>query len=236
MRKALILFVLPLTVSLGLISRNATAQSSGGTVFRPTGSPRSTTGAASRGVCAIATANNQPSTTRVIPLIPATDGELTTSAHPTILVQNPDPTPQQAELSLWDENNNGIYQTTLSLPGKAGIVSIKLPDSSPELVVGKRYKWSLALICDPRQRDRDVVVEGWMQRTELSSTTMQQLSGVSDLDRVRIYAENRIWYDTLATMAELVKMHPNDSTILGRWETLLQSVGLKEVAQAPLVN
>lgn len=246
MKKAIRLltfFVLPLAVSLELVSFSAIAgqttavtSSSGSVVFKPNGSPRTTTGGASRGICSIPAPDTSQSQMLTIALIPNTDAELTTQAHPTIFIYIPDATIISAELSLWDENQKGLYQTTVSLSGKSGIVGIPLPDSAPSLAVGKRYKWSLALICDRDRRSRDVVVEGWMQRTQLSSTLEEQIKTVEPLQRARLYAQNRVWYETLATLAELRRDRPDDSSIATEWQNLLQSVGLQDVAQAPVIN
>lgn len=236
-------FVLPLAVILELVPLSATvgqsraaANSSGSVVFKPNGSPRTTTGGASRGACLSANAESSQTQKPTIALIPNTDTELTTQAHPTIFLYVPDATIQSAELSLWDENQKGLYQTKISLSGQSGIVGIQLPDAAPSLAVGKRYKWSLALICDRAQRSRDVVVEGWMERTQLSSTLEEQIKTVEPLQRARLYAQNRVWYETLATLAELRRNRPDDASISTEWENLLQSVGLQDVAQAPVIN
>lgn len=204
-------------------------------IFRPNGAPRTTSGGASRGVCTLAQAG-MPQVPRIIPLIPATTIELTAEGHPTLFVQIPDATVKEAELSIWDENLNGIYQTTVSLPGQAGIVSFKVPHSAPPLEIGKRYKWSLAVICDADQRSRDVVVEGWIQRTQLGTDLTEQLAVADPLQRVQLYAQNSIWYETLATLAQMRRSHPDDTSIAAEWQQLLQSVGLKNVAQTPVVN
>ncbi|HAX79974.1 MAG TPA: hypothetical protein DCY88_30100 [Cyanobacteria bacterium UBA11372] len=236
-------FLLPLAVSLELVplsgrlgQTTASANSSGSVVFQPNGSPRTTRGGASRGICSIASSESSQNKKPAIALIPNTDAELTTQAHPTIFLYIPDGTIVSAELSLWDRNQNGLYQTTVSLSGKSGIVGIELPDAAPSLEVGNRYKWSLALICDRTERSRDLVVEGWMQRTQLSSTLEKQIGTLEPLQRARLYAQNRIWYETLATLAQLRRSRPDDSRIATEWQSLLQSVGLQDVAQAPVIN
>ena len=236
-------FVWPLAISLelvplgGIVGQNtASANTSGSVVFKPNGSPRTTTGGASRGVCSIPMTATSQNKKPAIALIPDTDTELTTQTHPTIFVYIPDATIVSAELSLWDENHKGLYQTGVSLSGRSGIVGIGLPNAAPSLDVGKRYKWSLALICDRNRRSRDVVVEGWIERIQLSSRLEEQIGTVEPLQRARLYAQNRIWYETLATLAQLRRDRPDDSSIATEWQSLLQSVGLQEVAQAPVIN
>lgn len=208
--------------------------------FQPKGSPQRTSGGASRGICIQERASSQSATggarSQVVALIPATDGELTAAAYPTILVQIPESQPLKAEFSLWDENSNGIYQTTLTLTGIPGIVSFTLPDTAPALETGKRYKWTVAVICDPKEPLRNVVVEGWLERKELSSALKSEINSAEPLQKVEIYAKNGYWYETVATLAELKRSRPQDRTISAEWQQLLQSVGLSEFGQAPIVN
>lgn len=240
----LVFLIAPLSISLGLLpfgAVQAQSTSSETVIFQPNGSPRNTSGGASRGgpsrgVCTTTQAGTPQSQRRIIALIPATDTELTTEAHPTVFVYIPNSTAQKAEFSLWDENDNGLYQTTISLPNQSGIVSFKLPEDAPPLAVDKRYKWSIAAICDPNQRSRDVVVEGWIKRTQLNSALTQQLTSVDPLQQAKLYAQNKVWYEALATLAQLRRSRPSDSSIAVEWQQLLQSVGLKDVVQAPLVN
>ncbi|HEY9852249.1 MAG TPA: DUF928 domain-containing protein [Leptolyngbyaceae cyanobacterium] len=233
------LLLAPLSVSLVLLPVGVTpAQntSSGTVIFRPNGSPSTTSGGSSRGICSTGIAAKEMPYSAIVPLIPATDVELTAEDRPTIFVQITDSTFKEVELSVWDDRQNGIYQTTIPLPGKAGIVSVKLPEDAPALKVGTRYKWTLAVICDPSQRSRDAVVQGWIERIELSIALKEKLSTPDILERAKLYAENQIWYETVATLAQLRRSHPEDVKVTFEWQQLLESVGLKDVTQAPLVN
>ena len=50
-----------------------------------------------------------------------------------------------------------------------------------------------------------------------------------------LYAQAGIWYEALATLAELRRSKPNDSVLISAWESLLQSVGLDTVAKEPII-
>lgn len=206
--------------------------------FQPKGSPDRTAGGASRGLCSPAgvTSLGQGPKGAIAALIPATDTELTAAAYPTVLVKIPEFKSVQAEFVLWDENSNGIYQTTITLNDKPGIVSFKVPSSVEPLAIGKRYQWSVALICDPANRQRDIVVGGWLQRADVNPNLRSQLEGADLLQQTRLYAQNGFWYDTVATLAELKRSRPDDTSIAAEWQELLQSVGLAELSQIPLAN
>jgi hypothetical protein len=202
--------------------------------FRAKGSPQKTAGGASRGICQqLGPASSKPMLTA---LIPATDKELTTAAYPTVLVKISEPATRQAELTLWDGEGNGIYQTVVDLASTPGITSFKIPKTAGPLAVGKQYKWNLALICDPEERQRDIVLEGTLERVELSSTLNSSLATASPLEKAKLYAQNGLWYDTVATMADLKRSLPQNTQIGAEWQELLQSVGLTELSQVPLVD
>jgi len=54
--------------------------------------------------------------------------------------------------------------------------------------------------------------------------------------KVIAYARNGIWYETLATLAEMRRLAPNDSRLTTEWTQLLQSQGLESIADQPLVQ
>ncbi|MTJ14353.1 DUF928 domain-containing protein [Anabaena sp. UHCC 0187] len=202
--------------------------------FKAKGSPQKTAGGATRGVCQhLGTSSPQPILTA---LIPATEKELTVAAYPTVLVKISEPGTQKAELTLWDQEGNGIYQTIVDLTATPGITSFKIPQAAGALAVGQQYKWNLALICDPAERQRDIVLEGRLERVELSSTLNSSLATASPLEKAKLYAQNGLWYDTVATLADLKRSLPQNSQIGAEWHELLQSVGLTELSQVPVVD
>lgn len=207
--------------------------------FKPKGRPEQTAGGAARGNCLQVGASQGADgnvSAPIAALIPATDGEFTAADRPTFMVNISQPGVRQAELSLWDENSQGIYQTTISLAGTAGIVGLQLPKDAPPLEVGQRYKWTVAVVCDVANRQRDAVVEGWIQRGEMTATMTQELNAADALKQAQLYAANGFWYDTVAALAALRQSRPEDTTIAAQWQELLGSVGLTELAQEPVVS
>lgn len=227
--------LLPLFVGLALLPLTP-AES---VTFKPKGSPQKTVGGASRGICLQPGVLPQQMTTPqrlFTALIPPTKGELTAAAYPTLLVKILASKTLKAEFTLWDENGKGIYQTTFALPDQPGIMSFQLPSAAGELAISKQYKWSVAVICNPAERQRDVVLQGGWQRVKVSSALTSQLEAAQPLQKVKVYAENGLWYDTIATLAELKRSLPEDPRIASEWQELLQSVGLTELSQVPIVN
>lgn len=227
--------LLPLFIGLALLPLTP-AES---VTFKPKGRPQKTAGGASRGICLQPGVLPQQRTTPqrlFTALIPPTKGELTASAYPTVMVKILESKTLKAEFTLWDEDGKGIYQTTLALPDNPGIMSFKLPTAAGELAIGKQYKWTVAVICNPADRQRDVVLQGGWERVKVSSALSSQLAAAQPLQKAKVYAQNGFWYDTVATLAELKRSRPEDPRIASEWLELLQSVGLTELDQVPVVN
>jgi hypothetical protein len=115
-------------------------------------------------------------------------------------------------------------------------VKLSLP-ATVSLETGKDYTWQLALICDPTDRSGDQVVEGLIERTALSSAQKTRLAAATDpLKQAEVYAQARIWQETIAILAQLRRDRPNDSNVTNAWKELLNSVELPAIATAPLVE
>ena len=201
------------------------------------GKPESgTVGAGSRdaGKCGSDEAENQPLTL----LVPANAVALTVAERPTLLVYVPETMAEAAELSLRDEQGNGIYQTTIAWAETPGIMRIQMPASAPSLEVGQTYQWSVAMICDRDDRLRDRVVDGWIRRTEANMQLTQQLETASIPEQVVVYAQHGIWYDTISTLAELRSTSEDSTVVTNAWKQLLtsESVQLEEMLGMPLIQ
>lgn len=186
--------------------------------FPNVGTPRRREGAAVRGSGSCDSTEEKP-----VPLLPATEPVLTASQYPTFFVDLPKSSAKEAELRLFNSNKERIvYETTVILPSKPGIVSFSLPADGtlPPLEVGKSYYWQLTVICDPQDRSENTLVERPVQRVELSPNLVNELKKASPREHPAIYAEAGIWYDTLTSLAQLRRSSPNNSTIAADWAEL----------------
>lgn len=158
---------------------------------------------------------------------------LTQAEHPNFLVYLPQTTAQMGELSLFDEQMNGIYQMSIPV-AEVGLVSIRLPDTAPGLAKGKPYYWTFALACNATDRTEDWVVGGWIERAEPSDSLKQQLAMATAVEKVSLYAKQGFWYDALTTLMELQDTQLNHPALADTWTQLLKSVGLDAIASQPL--
>lgn len=62
------------------------------------------------------------------------------------------------------------------------------------------------------------------------------LANPDPLARAIAYANNGIWYDTLGTVAQMLRLAPDDSGPRAEWTHLLQSQELESIANQPLVQ
>ncbi len=179
---------------------------------------------------------------QLIAMLPATNLGLTTSPYPRFFWFTPKTKAKFAEFTLYAANEQmqdtiPIYKTTFNITGMPGVTSLSLPSKAmiPPLAVGKDYHWSVALICNPNDRARDIKVNGWVQRLTPTASLMSQLATANPLDRVFLYANNGIWLDTLDTLAEMRCSSPKDPALAAQWAELMKSVQLNAIAEQSLL-
>ncbi len=173
----------------------------------------------------------------ITPLIPESNIGLTLTDSPTFFVYVSQPAAQVEFVLLNEDESEVVYETTLKID-KAGIVGVSLSEKGKikNIEVGKRYVWSFALACDPQERSGDYIVKGWIQRIEPQATLKSDLANPDPRARLIAYATNGIWYETLATLADLRRQAPDDAKLTAQWTQLLQSQKLDPIANQPLVQ
>lgn len=207
--------------------------------------PRNTIGGGSRGdVRFEAPGESAPATTAsggtrteaqaLRALLPTTRYGRTVAARPTFFVYVPPTAAKEVFFSLQDERRNQVYQTVLKISGKGGIVSFTLPEDAPELEIGKNYVWFFAPIQPGGilQPDNYGAI-GWIRRVE--SQTAQN-ANKTPLQLATEYAQQGIWYDTVAILAAAKLAQPENATLASEWNDLLQEVGLEAIATQPITE
>lgn len=173
-------------------------------------------------------------------LVPETTMGLTVASFPSFFWYLPPTSSTEVEFVLMDENGEKvIYETRFRTKGEAGIVSLNLPENAslPPLEMDKNYRWYFSMICNPDDRAADLYVQGWIRRVEPNAALTEELAtAASDLDRVRIYARNGIWHESVTLLASLRRTNPTDREVENEWKELIESVSLDSVADASLVQ
>ncbi len=193
--------------------------------FSEDGRPKRTAGGASRGECRASTI-----TSNLTALIPDTPVALTVSPAPTFWFYVPYTltAKHSAELVLKDNQGNFVYKNRFS--GKdisPGIISLSLP-STVALEINQDYDWYFLIYCDRQNPDRFVYVNGSVKRVKIS-VFKSQLTTANSEEKLILYKREKIWYDTLTTLAESLQTEPQNPKLREDWLNLLQSVGLEHL-------
>ncbi|MDC0834509.1 DUF928 domain-containing protein [Geitlerinema sp. CS-897] len=167
-------------------------------------------------------------------LVPETLQGLTVNARPALFAYLPPTQARSVRLKLEDEDGNlYFYDDDLPVADAPGIYQFAFPDEAPDLEVGRRYQWTIAVTCREEARYDDPAVAGWVERIEADSSLALPETEAS-IALAATYAAEGLWFDTLAILAELQQARPNDPNVRREWEHLLESIGLAELATEPL--
>lgn len=164
-----------------------------------------------------------PATNKGVPFV-----EQTIAERPTFWFYVPySPVSQlNAEFVLLDEQEENVYSAVFPLNQKSGIVELQLPKIMPPLQQGNKYRWVFSAICNPQNRAADAIVHGWIERVPVSPALNNQLKVASARERIPIYTDSRLWYETLTALAKLQHVNAHDEEVRADWADVMQLVGL----------
>jgi hypothetical protein len=158
---------------------------------------------------------------------------LTVAEYPTVSWYMPKTSASAVEFVLWDAKDNEIYRAKYALAkDEAGLVrdtpnimSLTLPAfaSLSPLEIGQEYHWELALIYESQKR---VASDGKIKRVEADPTLELRAQEATPQERVALYADKRLWYETLTTLLELRRETPNDKELEAALDRLFKSADL----------
>ncbi|GAB4160077.1 MAG: hypothetical protein Fur0046_39310 [Cyanobacteria bacterium J069] len=171
---------------------------------------------------------------RLTALVPAQNLGYTLNEHPTFFVYIPAFYADKAvaaEFILSDDQDNEIYRTRFTTADQSGILRISLPAEAnmAPLEVGRDYHWSFALVCDLNDPSGNLVVDSWIQRVQPSPALAASLAQASPDELPALYAQSGIWYDALSSLTDPYRQ-PTDPATTAQWQTLLNAVGLSNIA------
>jgi Domain of Unknown Function (DUF928) len=195
------------------------------------GAPARTAGGGVRGeTCSAATKN------AFTVLIPENNISTTAADSASLFFFVPEVRSQAAELLLMDEQGNDVYTMTVALPKTSGIIRVSLPEKTeagtPLIALNKDYTWRFAIVCDEKDRTRDLPLDGTVRRVSLKPDVQAALqkTKADPLKQAEVYAKAGIWQETLVTAAALRKQNPQ------AWAGLMRSVKLEPLANAKFAD
>ena len=197
--------------------------------FSGEGRPKRTAGGASRSQC------RNKSDLPLTALIPDTPVALTAADSPTFWFYLPYTlTPKHSlEFVIKDSQDKYVYKTELA--GKEtppGIIGLRLP-SRVTLNAEENYSWYFLVYCQPQNSSKFVYVNGSIRRIE---SHLNHLESSSAEEKLQFYVTEGLWHDAITHLVESTIYNPQDVAIGNNWVTLLESVGLKQLASKPFVS
>jgi hypothetical protein len=169
-------------------------------------------------------------------LAPSNNLGTTVSGNPTLFWYVPQTEAKSAKFVMLDNQANAIYTTILPLKGTPGVVKLSLP-ANVSLQPGQDYTTELTLNCDSENPSDQRIVQGLVKRTELNAQQKTQLAAATEpLQKAQVYAQAKVWQETLTILAQLRSTRPNDPRITDAWQELLKSVQLEPIATEPLLE
>jgi hypothetical protein len=184
------------------------------------GAPRRTTGAGSRGC------NTGAASTDLTLLTPATHTALTTTGHPTFYWYVDNDSPVTVRFSLIEPRVFPAVVDTEIEVTESGVVRFEVPETAPALEVGKQYRWTVAVICDPNRPSTNIVAKGLIQRAALPSEQLQTLQTATLEEQGLIYAEAGYWHDALDAIALAYQGDQDNPATLETLLSLLEQGGI----------
>jgi Domain of Unknown Function (DUF928) len=111
---------------------------------------------------------------------------------------------------------------------KPGIVQLQLPRNQPKLVVGKDYRWTVSLVCNPNRPSLSIYVRSWITRTQIEAVKNSALAS-SSVEGGVFYAQQGIWYDAIAAISQAYLKNPKNPITTKYLGLMLEQVGLSGV-------
>ena len=173
-----------------------------------------------------------------VALVPDRAVNLTASTNPKLYFHVPETDrTQNIEFVLRDRQDRLVYETLIQTKGEAGIMSVEIPFplAQQSLKSGTGYRWYLSNICNPQKRSQDIVLEGWIEHRALSQETQQKIATLSPAEQANFYQQQDLWYDALA-IASIEAQTKQGNISQTQWSEFLNTIGLEQFAERPLID
>jgi hypothetical protein len=166
----------------------------------------------------------------LISLVPSHVG-FTIADQPVVYWYLSRPTQARTLFVLLDARSLQVVQSiTLPPSERAGIQSVRFKEYGVTLQREVPYRWFVNVLIDPATPARDLVAGGAIERIA-PEFPPAKVPSASSLDAVHFYAAQGLWYDAMAAISDLIAGAPLNDIFRQQRASLLQQVGLQEVAE-----
>lgn len=115
---------------------------------------------------------------------------------------------------------------------ETGMHSLRLKDHDISLVTGQRYQWSVRIANTAGEASlADPLAFSFITR-KAAPPSLEAAGSQHTLDRIRAFAQNGIWYDSLSELARSLANKPGNQELHTAWSGLLGQIGLEELPVA----
>ncbi|MGB3492266.1 MAG: DUF928 domain-containing protein [Elainellaceae cyanobacterium] len=140
------------------------------------------------------------------------------------------------QFGLWDEQGRFLYKLTQPYPEETGVLGVDLEgiEDLPALEIGKTYYW-IFWVAGVEDWSSSHYTNGWIQRLEPLPYDLQEIE-TSIIDQPYTYAEEGIWYDSLAAFFKLSQRSSSSFIAIEDLQALLISVGLESIREESFIG
>ena len=185
---------------------------------------------------------SDPQAPQLTSVFPEDDRGYTTDRYPAFQWYMPRNNASHVEFNLYEvvSDDEGVYQPvyqTAFVPSSmAGIATLQLPRATglAPLKANTYYYWSVEVYC-PDETTAMMTTEGFVEVLEPDPLLATALTDSEGVVRAAIAAENSLWFDATRALTEHLQTQPNDDQARVGWITLLESIGLENISDAPLL-
>ena len=125
-----------------------------------------------------------------------------------------------------------MLEVGLAPPAKPGIQTIRLSDYGIELEPQIPYSCHLSLEVDEASPSKDIHAMGIIERIPYDQAIVEGRTSCRDSrDVFCLYVESGLWYDAIQVISDLISANPRDRVLRLQRASLLDKVGLVDVAE-----
>ncbi len=185
---------------------------------------------------------SDPQAPQLTSIFPDDDLGYTTDRYPAFQWYMPNNNASHVEFHLYEVVNEDegiyepIYQTIFVPNPTAGIATLQLSQTTglAPLNTNNYYYWNVEVYC-PNELTPVMMAEGFMELLTPAPALAEELANSDAISRAAIAAENSLWFDATRALTDHLKTQPNDHQAIASWQILLESIGLENIADAPLL-
>jgi Domain of Unknown Function (DUF928) len=157
---------------------------------------------------------------------------LTAQEHPSLYWFLSAPSAHPVEFTLIENKAaKPLLETRLESSNNSGLRHIRLSGHGVGLQPNVLYRWFVTLIPDAKRRSKDILSGGLIERIEPPGGLKRMLDKNAETASVHLYAEAGFWYDAFMTVCHLIERSPDDVYLRQMRDSLLEQVGLDQVAR-----